>query len=84
MNGQPGGMTGTGEIEIKILDINDNIPTLEKESVGVTQSPQPKLRFFLFILACTVMLCTFSEATIGVCLTCSMKGAWRRTPSMWK
>ncbi|XP_070775400.1 desmoglein-2-like protein [Enoplosus armatus] len=32
LNGQPGGNTGTGEIEIKILDINDNIPTLEKES----------------------------------------------------
>ncbi|XP_044076579.1 desmoglein-2-like [Siniperca chuatsi] len=31
LNGQPGGNTGTGEIEIKILDINDNIPTLEKE-----------------------------------------------------
>ncbi|XP_070831279.1 desmoglein-2-like protein [Chaetodon trifascialis] len=32
MNGQLGGNTGTGEIEIKIQDINDNIPTLEKES----------------------------------------------------
>ncbi|XP_061776265.1 desmoglein-2-like protein [Nerophis ophidion] len=31
LNGQPGGNTGTGDIEIKILDINDNIPTLEKE-----------------------------------------------------
>ncbi|KAF3699390.1 Desmoglein-2 Cadherin family member 5 HDGC Precursor [Channa argus] len=34
MNGmdvQPKPNTGTGEIEIKILDINDNIPTLEKE-----------------------------------------------------
>uniref|UniRef100_A0A7N5ZWY6 Cadherin domain-containing protein n=1 Tax=Anabas testudineus TaxID=64144 RepID=A0A7N5ZWY6_ANATE len=30
MNGE-GGLTGTGEIEIKILDINDNIPKLEKE-----------------------------------------------------
>ncbi|XP_034039169.1 desmoglein-2-like [Thalassophryne amazonica] len=32
LNGQPGGHTGTGEVEIKLLDINDNIPTLEKES----------------------------------------------------
>ncbi|KAM8727098.1 desmoglein-2-like protein [Acanthopagrus schlegelii] len=32
MGGQAGGLRGTGEIEIKILDINDNIPTLEKES----------------------------------------------------
>ncbi|XP_028987487.1 desmoglein-2-like protein [Betta splendens] len=32
MNGQPGGNTGSGEVEIKVLDINDNIPTLEKET----------------------------------------------------
>ncbi|KAK2822451.1 hypothetical protein Q5P01_022516 [Channa striata] len=32
MNGQAAGRTGSGEIEIRILDINDNIPTLEKES----------------------------------------------------
>ncbi|KAM8850390.1 desmoglein-2-like protein [Spinachia spinachia] len=31
-NGQSGGLAGTGEIVVKILDINDNIPTLEKES----------------------------------------------------
>nr|XP_020451505.1 desmoglein-2-like isoform X2 [Monopterus albus]XP_020451506.1 desmoglein-2-like isoform X3 [Monopterus albus] len=30
--GRAGGNTGTGEIVVKILDINDNIPTLEKES----------------------------------------------------
>ncbi|XP_035526636.1 desmoglein-2-like [Morone saxatilis] len=32
LNGDSRGNTGTGEIVIKILDINDNIPTLEKES----------------------------------------------------
>ncbi|KAF1383815.1 hypothetical protein PFLUV_G00135730 [Perca fluviatilis] len=32
MGGKDGGLSGTGEIVIKILDINDNIPTLEKES----------------------------------------------------
>uniref|UniRef100_A0AAZ3R5P2 Cadherin domain-containing protein n=1 Tax=Oncorhynchus tshawytscha TaxID=74940 RepID=A0AAZ3R5P2_ONCTS len=32
MNGAFGGNTGTAEVVIKILDINDNIPTLEKES----------------------------------------------------
>ncbi|XP_068504748.1 desmoglein-2-like protein isoform X2 [Syngnathus scovelli] len=32
LNGQRGGNVGMGEIEIKILDINDNVPTLEKES----------------------------------------------------
>lgn len=37
MGGQAGGNKGTGEIEIKILDINDNVPTLEKESVCATQ-----------------------------------------------
>ncbi|KAL0966165.1 hypothetical protein UPYG_G00291810 [Umbra pygmaea] len=31
MNGQRGGNTGTGQVVIKIQDINDNIPTLEKE-----------------------------------------------------
>uniref|UniRef100_A0A3P8YRA1 Cadherin domain-containing protein n=1 Tax=Esox lucius TaxID=8010 RepID=A0A3P8YRA1_ESOLU len=30
-NGKSGGNTGTGQVVIKILDINDNIPTLEKE-----------------------------------------------------
>lgn len=46
LNGQVGGNTGTGEIEIKILDINDNIPTLEKDSVGATHVTRPSL--FLF------------------------------------
>ncbi|XP_015242390.1 PREDICTED: desmoglein-2-like isoform X1 [Cyprinodon variegatus] len=32
LNGKAGGNTGTGEIEIKLTDINDNIPTLEKET----------------------------------------------------
>uniref|UniRef100_A0A8C6WZB5 Desmoglein 2 n=1 Tax=Neogobius melanostomus TaxID=47308 RepID=A0A8C6WZB5_9GOBI len=31
LNGQAGGNVGTGQIVIKILDINDNIPTLERE-----------------------------------------------------
>ncbi|XP_077472123.1 desmoglein-2-like protein isoform X2 [Stigmatopora argus] len=32
LNGQSGGNIGMGEIMIKLLDINDNVPTLEKES----------------------------------------------------
>ncbi|XP_074507506.1 desmoglein-2-like protein isoform X2 [Sebastes fasciatus] len=32
LEGQAGGNSGTGDITVKILDINDNIPTLEKES----------------------------------------------------
>ncbi|XP_068196504.1 desmoglein-2-like protein [Antennarius striatus] len=32
LDGQAGGLTGSGEVEIKILDINDNIPTLERDS----------------------------------------------------
>ncbi|KAG5841884.1 hypothetical protein ANANG_G00171760 [Anguilla anguilla] len=30
MNGQKGGRTGTGAFTINILDVNDNVPTLEK------------------------------------------------------
>ncbi|XP_031418740.1 desmoglein-2-like isoform X2 [Clupea harengus] len=29
MNGSPGGLSGTGKFVVKILDVNDNIPTLE-------------------------------------------------------
>ncbi|XP_074545677.1 desmoglein-2-like protein [Halichoeres trimaculatus] len=32
LDGLSGGNIGTGQIQIKILDINDNIPTLERES----------------------------------------------------
>ncbi|XP_017278000.1 desmoglein-2 [Kryptolebias marmoratus] len=32
LEGKSGGNTGSGEIEIKVTDINDNIPTLEKDS----------------------------------------------------
>lgn len=46
LNGRVGGNTGTGEIVIRIMDINDNIPTLEKDSVGATHVTQPSL--FLF------------------------------------
>ncbi|KAK3542155.1 hypothetical protein QTP86_016442 [Hemibagrus guttatus] len=32
MDGAPNGNTGTGTVEIKVLDINDNVPTLEKDA----------------------------------------------------
>ncbi|XP_071342912.1 desmoglein-2.1-like isoform X2 [Trachinotus anak] len=31
LNGKPGGNSGTGTVTIKVLDVNDNLPTLEKE-----------------------------------------------------
>lgn len=33
LNGKPGGKTGTGTVVIKVLDVNDNPPTLEKDEV---------------------------------------------------
>nr|XP_046248064.1 desmoglein-2-like [Scatophagus argus] len=32
LNGSPEGNTGTGTVTIKVLDVNDNLPTLEKEA----------------------------------------------------
>uniref|UniRef100_UPI0037E909E1 desmoglein-2-like protein n=1 Tax=Semicossyphus pulcher TaxID=241346 RepID=UPI0037E909E1 len=38
LDGRPNGNSGTAEIEIRLKDINDNVPTLEKESyVGSVQ-----------------------------------------------
>lgn len=33
MGGAEGGLSGTGTVEIKVLDINDNIPTLKQSEV---------------------------------------------------
>lgn len=33
MGGGPTGQVGTGTVEIRVLDINDNHPTLEKSEV---------------------------------------------------
>ena len=37
LNGMAGGRSSTGDVVIKLLDINDNIPTLEKEMVRAMQ-----------------------------------------------
>lgn len=42
LNGQPGGNTGTGEVTVKIQDINDNVPTLDRDSVGVQKREKKK------------------------------------------
>lgn len=60
LDGRAEGNTGKGEIEIKILDINDNVPTLEKDSVGVAQPS-------LSLLVCITMKHSFPKATVGVC-----------------
>ncbi|XP_019733901.1 cadherin-4-like [Hippocampus comes] len=33
LNGDPDGLTGTSTLTINVLDINDNLPTLEKDEV---------------------------------------------------
>lgn len=33
LNGKPGGNIGTSTVTIKVRDVNDNLPTLEKEEV---------------------------------------------------
>lgn len=47
MGGAPSGKTGTGTVEIKVTDINDNIPTLEKSEVihffSLSQTKQNQL-----------------------------------------
>lgn len=34
LGGQPGGLTGSGTVEIRVLDINDNLPNLEHSEVN--------------------------------------------------
>lgn len=51
LGGRAGGNTGTGEITINIMDINDNVPTLEKESVGFTYF---YFHFFSIVLYCVL------------------------------
>lgn len=54
LNGHPGGRTSTGEVEIRLIDINDNIPTLEKETVGLPPLPHPAHLFLckVFLVFC--------------------------------
>lgn len=35
LGGQPGGLTGSGTVEIHVLDINDNLPDLEHSEVNL-------------------------------------------------
>lgn len=34
LNGKPGGNTATADVTINVMDVNDNVPTLEKEEVA--------------------------------------------------
>lgn len=38
LGGAAGGLKGSGTVEIRVLDINDNIPTLEQSAVGYTHT----------------------------------------------
>lgn len=69
LGGRAGGNTGTGEITINIMDINDNVPTLEKEFVGFTHLQLNSFEIFVFLKR-------FSEAVVAVC---SMLAACKRT-----
>lgn len=46
MDGAPGGNTGTATNHVKVEDINDNIPTLEKDQVS-TLTMFPKKRYLM-------------------------------------
>ena len=35
MDGAPSGNTGTTQVKIKVVDINDNLPVLEKDEVKI-------------------------------------------------
>lgn len=38
LGGVAGGLKGSGTVEIRVLDINDNVPTLQQTEVGCTHS----------------------------------------------
>lgn len=48
MDGAPEGNTGTGTMQITVLDINDNRPALEKDQVSDVREVQLADSFFLF------------------------------------
>lgn len=50
LGGRAGGNTGTGEISINIMDINDNVPTLEKEFVGLNTFGFTPFNLFFFCI----------------------------------
>lgn len=58
LNGKPGGQTGTGTVTIKIQDVNDNLPTLEKEAV---------VFFFVLMQQRTFSMRGFSVKTLCDC-----------------
>ena len=52
LNGMAGGRSSTGDVVIKLLDINDNIPTLEKEMVRAMQRRERQKHHFGSSLIC--------------------------------
>ena len=48
MGGKEGGQSGTGTVFIKVLDINDNVPTLEQTEVR-DRERQPFVPFAEFL-----------------------------------
>lgn len=50
LNGRPDGNTGTGVIRVKVTDVNDNVPTLEKEQVALFDT-RPTVHIYSLVVA---------------------------------